>query len=392
MLVAIAAPFVLAPLVAQRARAHDRQVHVALRVDNERVEEGQSVQVSVRLRAAAPVDAALVRLGARGITPAGRAAVVTALPGGADVEVGFDCTAPRWGRQQAGPVRVDLYPDALTFAATVTAPAAHVSVMPVVSPFAASEAIPRSNAYAGSHRSRALGPGVDFAGVREFAPGDSMRRVNWRATARIRELAVTETHTDRGADVVVVLDALYDVGRRGESSLDAAVRAAAGIAEHYLRLGDSVGLFEYGGRQRMLAPDTGRAQLTRVRDWLLDTHGWVTHAVSDVRWPRVFAARAPLTVVLTPLVDEASATLLTQLRLRGTTVVAIDTMPPGALPAPTDAVDMLARRLWVLERETLVGRLGDVGVPVVAWAGAEHIEGVLRDLARMASAPRAVLR
>ncbi len=53
-----------------------------------------------------------------------------------------------------------------------------------------------------------------------------------------------------------------------------------------------------------------------------------------------------------------------------------------------DSTLPLGTRLWRLERENVLGRLREHGVPVVAWAGAGSLDLVLRDVARMASAPR----
>jgi hypothetical protein len=41
-----------------------------------------------------------------------------------------------------------------------------------------------------------------------------------------------------------------------------------------------------------------------------------------------------------------------------------------------------------VERENVLGRLREHGVPVVAWAGAGSLDLVLRDVSRLASAPR----
>ena len=50
----------------------------------------------------------------------------------------------------------------------------------------------------------------------------------------------------------------------------------------------------------------------------------------------------------------------------------------------------MAHRLWRLERDNVIGQLREHGVPVVAWAGAGSLDQVLRDVTRMAAAPRAV--
>jgi hypothetical protein len=48
----------------------------------------------------------------------------------------------------------------------------------------------------------------------------------------------------------------------------------------------------------------------------------------------------------------------------------------------------VAHRLWWLERQNIIGQLREIGVPVVGWAGAGSLDQVLRDVTRMAAAPR----
>src|SRR3954463_4837097 len=59
-----------------------------------------------------------------------------------------------------------------------------------------------TRAFAGNQVPRARGEGIEFADLRPFVPGDRIRRINWRATARRSEPWVTETHPDRNSDVV----------------------------------------------------------------------------------------------------------------------------------------------------------------------------------------------
>src|SRR5256885_1209030 len=121
---------------------------------------------------------------------------------------------------------------------------------------------------------RRLGGGGERAGVRGFGPGDRLRRMAWRVSLRTRELHVAATLSDRDAEVVLVLDVLHEAGRSGgingaRSVLDTTVRAAAGIAEHYLHRGDRVALLEYGFRARRLRAGGGRRHYHTVLEWLL---------------------------------------------------------------------------------------------------------------------------
>lgn len=385
-LAALAVPFVLSAAVAlvsprtqPRGRVDVAEQHVA---------EGDSVQVAVTVQADRPGRVTVVRLRGPAASAFAERTEVLA-PDDDDSIVMLSVRASRWGRHQLGSVIVTEFDRALLAAGSTTVSAPAVSVHPAVQPVHAAPAPATTSAgYAGEHRSRATGVGVEVSAVRPFVPGDRLRRVNWRATARTGELTVTTTESERSVDVVVVIDALHDVGPPGATSVDAAVRAASGIIEHHLRLGDIVGALEYGGQQRILAPAAGRTQLVRARDWLLDTRSVVSTATGPLRWPAMFAGGSPLVVVLTPLVDDASAKLLVDLRMRALVVMALDTLPPGTLAPAGSELERLARRLWALERDMLLGRLSDLGIPVVPWAGAAALDATMRDLSRLAAAPR----
>lgn len=320
---------------------------------------------------------------------------VTSLATASAVDLELAGRALRWGRHPVGPAgaRVVAAQGLLVSRAVITEPV-RTRVYPKTEPFEAVEAMPRAAGLVGAHRSRRPGEGGELAGVRVFAPGDRLRRIDWRVSLRARQLHVAATLSDRDAEVVVLLDVLAEAGRSGgvggaASVLDTTVRAAAAIAEHYLHRGDRVALLEYGPSARRLRPATGRRQYLTVLEWLLDVHAEHSpHEPYDqVFGPQLLAADA-LVVVLTPLLDERSAQMLARLARSGRFVVAVDTLPAD-LPAPKDrGWAEVAYRLWRLDRDTMIGQLREHGVPVVRWAGAGSLDQVLRDVARLATAPR----
>jgi len=96
------------------------------------------------------------------------------------------------------------------------------------------------------------GDGDDFYGVREYGPGDELRRVHWRTTARTGKLAVTEYAQGVTLDVTVALD-LYEGAYKGtgsdeRSALETAVSLAATLLADLLRRGHSVRLLSAGSR------------------------------------------------------------------------------------------------------------------------------------------------
>jgi uncharacterized protein (DUF58 family) len=318
---------------------------------------------------------------------------------GADHVVELPGTARRWGRHNVGPAgaRVAACGGLLACRPVVTAPRG-VRVYPVTDPFRADEAMPRAAGLVGNHRSRRPGEGGELAGVRVFAPGDRLRRIDWRVSLRTRSLHVASTLSDRDAEVVLLLDVLGEAGTPGgvngtASVLDTTVRAAAAIAEHYLHRGDRVSLLEYGSAARRLRPATGRRQYLTVLEWLLDVRA---DAGDRPSYEQVFGAQQvssnALVVVLTPLVDPRSAELLARLTQSGRFLVAVDTLPDSAAPPERSAWTLLAHRLWRMERDNTIGQLREHGVPVVTWAGAGSLDLVLRDVARLASGPKAVGR
>ncbi|MFC4020533.1 DUF58 domain-containing protein [Micromonospora sp. GCM10011542] len=320
---------------------------------------------------------------------------VTSVPTAAAVDLELAGKALRWGRHRVGPAgaRVATAGGLLVSRAVITEPV-RVRVYPRTEPFEAVEAMPRAAGLVGAHHSRRPGEGGELAGVRIFGPGDRLRRIDWRVSLRARQLHVAATLSDRDAEVVLLLDLLAEAGRSGgvggaASVLDTTVRASAAIAEHYLHRGDRVSMLEYGPGARRLRPATGRRQYLTVLEWLLDVRAESSpHEPYDqVFGPQVLSSDA-LVVVLTPLLDERSAQMLARLARAGRFVVAVDTLPADLPPPKERGWAEVAYRLWRLDRETMIGQLREHGVPVVRWAGAGSLDQVLRDVARLATAPR----
>ncbi|HNZ23446.1 MAG TPA: DUF58 domain-containing protein [Polyangiaceae bacterium] len=104
------------------------------------------------------------------------------------------------------------------------------------------------------------GDGVDLRELRELLPGDSFKRIAWRASARRGKLIVREFEHDERDVVWLVLDASVEhwAGVVGKAPLDYGIDEVAAAARKHLGRGDSVGLAVFGGRLRgLLEPDRG---------------------------------------------------------------------------------------------------------------------------------------
>jgi len=393
-IVALGAPFVLGPIVALLLTGR-AQPRASLRVSAGDIREGEVLEAGISVDSASPLDLVTVSLATTGfVSPRGRREWVTVVDAAGHAEISVTLRAERWGRQSVGPlIVVARGPGAFTAPDAVVAPAIAVRVLPSRESFEARGAVPHALAYAGDHRSNRIGPGVEFASVRPFAPGDRLRNINWRATLRGSEIHVTSTSTERSAEIVVLVDSSHDAGPLGGSILDISVHAAGAIAEHYLARGDLVTMEEYGARHRRLPAGAGHRHADRAREWLMDVRPPFGERGSAFEpWLAGGTVSRSLVVVLTPLLDDYVAEQLASLRGRGSSVVAVDTLADGVRPEVHDDIERLARRVWMLEREMLIARLAELGVPTVRWAGAGSLDGVLAELVRMAGAPRVALR
>ena len=100
---------------------------------------------------------------------------------------------------------------------------------------------------------------LEFHGFREYVPGDSMRHVHWKSTAKTDKLMVRQYEETRRATIAVLLDTRseeYGDGEAGAEAFELAVSAAASLAAQGLRDGREVQFIADGGvseRGRRLA-------------------------------------------------------------------------------------------------------------------------------------------
>jgi uncharacterized protein (DUF58 family) len=229
-----------------------------------------------------------------------------------------------------------------------------------------------TQALTGSEVARAKGEGVEYADIRDFVPGDRVRSINWRASARRQGLVVNERHPERNTDVVLFVDSFADVRGNGRSVLEEAVRAAASLATRYLERRDRVGLVGFGGVLRWLQPGMGVTQRYRLIETMLETGVEPTYTWRDVNLiPARILPPASLVLGLTPLVDQRFIAALEDLRARRFDVAVVEVDPvPLVEPGRSDS-DKLAYRLWLLEREVLRARLVALGIGVATWGDAD---------------------
>ena len=288
------------------------------------------------------------------------------------IELTLRCV--RWGNYDLGRIHLRAR-DRLGLLVWETAarPAAGSPRLPAArDPAADRPARRRDRSFTGNEVARQKGEGLEFADVRLFAPGDRVRSINWRATARRTQLVVNERHPERNADVILFLDTFSDARAGGRSTLDLAVRATSTLASRYLERRDRVGLVSFGGSLNWLTPGMGPGQRYRIVDSLLESEIVFNYTWKDVS---VIPARTlpphALVLAVTPLLDPRAAAALADLRGRGYDLAIVEVSPvPFVEPGPTRARP-LAYRLWLLQRQELRARYERLGVAVGTWSDAD---------------------
>jgi uncharacterized protein (DUF58 family) len=283
-------------------------------------------------------------------------------------------TADRWGRYPIqGRVTVGARGGLLQGTGVVDA--ADVYVFPMAPP--QSTAIPRTDLLdrLGTHLTRHIGPGVEYADVRRYVPGDHLRTVNWSVSARRGSLHVTQRLTDRAADVVVLVDNYPQPAGPATEAADRTVRGAVQVVQSALRSGDRAGIVALGDRHpRWLGADIGRRQFYRVLDAVLAVDGGFETTPGTLA-PRAAIPPGAIVVAFSTLLDTEFALALIDLRKRGHNVVAVDVLEGAPFENECDRV---VARMWSLQRSFMYRDMATVGVDVIAWREVDTLDTAMQ--------------
>jgi uncharacterized protein (DUF58 family) len=231
----------------------------------------------------------------------------------------------------------------------------------------------QTRVYSGIIPARQGGPGVEFFGVRDYQPGDPLRWINSRASARHpHTLFINEFEQERVADVGLILDARQqsDAHSPDGSLFEHSIRATAALADVFLNTGNRVGLFIYGRSLDWTYPGYGKVQRLRILRALARAETGGGHVFEKLEHlpTRLFPARSQL-VLVSPLLP-ADAGLLITLRARGYRLLVISPNPvefERSGLAQSEAV-AVATRLVDVERQLLLAKLRQADIRVVDWS------------------------
>lgn len=264
----------------------------------------------------------------------------------------------------------------------------------------------------GRHASRLRGRGLNFEELRDYQPGDDVRAIDWKVTARTGTPHVRVMTEERDRPALIVVDQRMSMffGSRLNMKAVTAAEAAALAAFRILDQGDRVGGIVFGDRQvAEIKPQRTRAAVDRFLTALADANGLLradAPAVEPVSLTQVLRAvariapRNHLIIVLSDfdVVDEDTHRLVSGLARRNDVVLGLVTDPfaedlptgmrlvvsDGQLQAEVDTTDATRHRDL---RDMARGRLAEIldwqrtlGVPVLPLSAAEETLPQMRRL------------
>jgi uncharacterized protein (DUF58 family) len=198
----------------------------------------------------------------------------------------------------------------------------------------------------GLHKSPAKGQSVEFLQHREYAPGDDLRRVDWKVWARQDRYYVKEFEEETNLRLTLAVDcsASMEYPRTAPATkYDTAATLAASLAWLGLAHGDAVGCLTFDDRVRMsVPPRTARTRLSGICEVLEAPRGRAAPAAEATAFlpvARRLAETLPrrgLVIVISDLLGDRAglAPGLRQLRTRGHDVAVLHVLHDDELDFP----------------------------------------------------------
>lgn len=220
----------------------------------------------------------------------------------------------------------------------------------------------------GLFRSKLVGDGLDFSGVREYRLGDPMRRVNWKVTAKYNELHSNEFEVNRATRIIIALD----LTEESIEIADASVRAALGLAEYLLNNRTKVGILTMGEYISYIPAKSGRRHLMEITQHLTNVD-----AITKIKERSLFKSRLDQTIervgekahevlLFSSLNRPENADILSEKlpQLGNLTVLA-----PTAVYMPKESNELLnlSKRILDLRKLVIKMNLAERGIKIFEW-------------------------
>ena len=165
---------------------------------------------------------------------------------------------------------------------------------------------------AGRHQTAQQGSSVEFSQHRDYAPGDPIRHIDWKAFARSEKFVIKEFESESNLQVLLIVDCSESMSFKGDSPISKqafACQVAHGFAWLLLNQGDAVGLISFSeGTPAYVPPASVGGQLARVEKTLSSMQSASKTSYEDLTaFINSKCHRNTVCVIITDFLDETSS-------------------------------------------------------------------------------------
>ena len=236
----------------------------------------------------------------------------------------------------------------------------------------------------GPWTSKKIGFSMEFKEIREYRPGDEIKRVDWKASARINKLMIREFEAEAQTDIVIILDLSRNMflGELGIRKYDYSTRTIAFIVNYAIRNRDRIGMLLIQPDKYNVIPlqpasrQTYRAIMKYLSSIDVDRIP-ERYTLSSIPFGRILSRLGikgkTLFIAISDLEEEARASLLLSslktLRMARHEVVLLSPLTHLFEIRMVKGVDMALYRVEAYksmkERKKIESQLKKLGIPVV---------------------------
>ncbi len=223
----------------------------------------------------------------------------------------------------------------------------------------------------GTMETRMSGSSTDFHGVREYRPGDPLKALYWKLTARYPDrYFIREFVQERNADMAIIVDSRQNMEYScGDKSIfELQTKLAASLAGMFIRQGHRTGLSIAGPNPVNILPGYGKRQLNRILNCLAAGNpDNKSNSITDlVNVPLKQYSSKTQYFFLSPF-DYDDIPYYRKLRSQGFQIVLVCPDIPDFIWHDTETADNAALRISRLERRLNLDILREMAVTVIDW-------------------------
>ena len=230
----------------------------------------------------------------------------------------------------------------------------------------------------GAHIAKRKGDGMEFNQLREFRVGDTLKQIDWKATARLGEPISKEYQEEKDQNVIFLLDCSRRM-RALENDLsyfDYALNALLMSSYIALDKGDAVGVMTFSGEPTWLPPIKGKRAINTILNHLYDLHTSTQSSdfVTAAEQLLIKQRKRSLVILLTNVRDEDNEDLQKAVQiLQDQHIVMVVALQEVLLKdinkldlsRPDQAMLFAGTKLFQQQRNKMLAYLKAIGVSVV---------------------------